>query len=58
VIDKEDKPCTNAGLFLLQNDLHESPRLETKKLTLAEIDTAFMETNGRISFILKDKNAE
>jgi uncharacterized membrane protein YcaP (DUF421 family) len=41
-----------------ENDLHESLRLETKKLTLAEIDTAFMETNGRISFILKedDKN--
>jgi len=38
-----------------ENDLHESLRLETKKLTLAEIDTAFMETNGRISFILKDK---
>ena len=37
-----------------ENDLHESLRLETKKLTLAEIDTAFMETNGRISFILKE----
>lgn len=36
-----------------ENDLHESLRLETKKLTLAEIDTAFLETNGRISFILK-----
>ena len=39
-----------------ENDLHESLRLETKKLTLAEIDTAFMETNGRISFILKEKD--
>jgi len=38
-----------------ENDLHESLRLETKKLTLAEIDTAFMETNGRISFILKEE---
>jgi uncharacterized membrane protein YcaP (DUF421 family) len=38
-----------------ENDLHESLRLETKKLTLSEIDTAFMETNGRISFILKEK---
>lgn len=37
-----------------ENDLHESLRLETKKVTLAEIDTAFMETNGRISFILKE----
>ncbi len=39
-----------------ENDLHESLRLETKKLTLAEIDTAFMETNGRISFILKESD--
>jgi uncharacterized membrane protein YcaP (DUF421 family) len=39
-----------------ENDLHESLRLETKKLTLAEIDTAFMETNGRISFILKEED--
>jgi uncharacterized membrane protein YcaP (DUF421 family) len=37
-----------------ENDLHESLRLETKKLTFAEIDTAFIETNGRISFILKE----
>ena len=36
-----------------ENDLHESLRLETKKLTLSEIDTAFLETNGRISFILR-----
>ena len=36
-----------------ENDLHESLRLETNKLTLSQIDTAFMETNGRISFILK-----
>ena len=38
-----------------ENDLHESLRLETKKMTLSEIDTAFMETNGRISFILKSE---
>jgi len=38
-----------------ENDLHESLRLETKKLTLDDVDTAFMETNGRISFILKEK---
>jgi uncharacterized membrane protein YcaP (DUF421 family) len=37
-----------------KNDLHESLRLETKKPTLSEVDTAFMETNGRISFILKE----
>ena len=41
-----------------ENDLHESLRLETKKLTLAEIDTAFMETNGRISFILKEDDKQ
>ena len=40
-----------------ENDLHESLRLETKKLTLSEIDTAFLETNGRISFILKRDEA-
>ncbi len=40
-----------------ENDLHESLRLETKKLTLNEIDTAFMETNGRISFILKKNDS-
>ncbi|MGN6211587.1 DUF421 domain-containing protein [Parafilimonas sp.] len=41
------------GTGMSENDLHESLRLETKKLTLAEIDTAFLETNGRISFILR-----
>lgn len=39
-----------------KNDLHESLRLETKKLSLSEIDSAFLETNGRISFILKQKD--
>ena len=38
-----------------ENDQHESLRLETKKLTLTEIDAAFLETNGRISFIEKRK---
>ena len=41
-----------------ENDLHESLRLETKKLTLAQIDTAYLETNGRISFILKEEDKE
>ena len=36
-----------------ENDLHESLRIETNKLTLSQIDTAFMETSGKISFILK-----
>ena len=34
-------------------DLHESLRLETKTDTLTKIDSAYLETNGRISFILK-----
>jgi uncharacterized membrane protein YcaP (DUF421 family) len=38
-----------------KNDLHESLRLETKNDTLENIETAFLETNGRISFILKQK---
>jgi len=36
-------------------DLHESLRLEAKTLKLSGVDKAFLETNGRISFILKDK---
>jgi uncharacterized membrane protein YcaP (DUF421 family) len=38
-----------------ENDLHESLRLETNKLALSQIDTAFMETSGKISFILKQE---
>jgi len=41
-----------------KKDLHESLRLETKKDTLEDIYTAFLETNGRISFILKKKEEE
>jgi uncharacterized membrane protein YcaP (DUF421 family) len=41
-----------------KNDLHESLRLETKKDTLDEIETAYLETNGRISFILKKEEEE
>ncbi|MGF6929441.1 uncharacterized membrane protein YcaP (DUF421 family) [Chitinophaga sp. W2I13] len=38
---------------LSKSDLMESLRLETLKASLAEIEQAYMETNGRISFILK-----
>lgn len=41
-----------------ENDLHESLRLETKKDALEDIESAFLETNGRISFILKQKEEE
>lgn len=41
---------------LSESDLAESVRLEMKEETLEDVDTAFIETNGRISFI-KKKNA-
>jgi len=40
---------------LSKNDLLESLRLETNSSSLASVDTALMETNGRISFVLKEK---
>ena len=40
---------------LTRSDLMESLRLETKKESLSDIDKAYMETNGRISFIAKDE---
>lgn len=40
---------------LTTSDLTESLRLETKQNELDEIETAFLETNGRISFILRKK---
>jgi len=51
-----NKNLTKTGIS--KKDLHESLRLETKKDTLEDIDTAFLETNGRISFILKKKEEE
>lgn len=36
-----------------KDDLMTSLRLETKKTTLDDIDLAYLETNGRISFIVK-----
>jgi uncharacterized membrane protein YcaP (DUF421 family) len=39
---------------LTRSDLMESLRLETKKESLDPIDKAYMETNGRISFIMKE----
>jgi uncharacterized membrane protein YcaP (DUF421 family) len=38
---------------LSKTDLMESLHLETKEATLEKIDKAYMETNGRISFLLK-----
>jgi uncharacterized membrane protein YcaP (DUF421 family) len=38
---------------LTESDLMESLRLETKQSSLAGIEKAYMETNGRISFITK-----
>jgi uncharacterized membrane protein YcaP (DUF421 family) len=40
---------------LSQSDLMESLRLETKKASLSDIDQAYMETDGRISFIGKSQ---
>lgn len=37
---------------LSNSDLHESLRLETKKINFENIQAAFMETDGRISFIV------
>jgi uncharacterized membrane protein YcaP (DUF421 family) len=38
---------------LTEEDLKESLRLETKGTSLEKIETACLETNGRISFVLK-----
>jgi len=38
---------------LSKSDLHESLRLETQKDNFDDVDTAYIETNGRISFITK-----
>ena len=38
-----------------QSDLMQSLRLETQKTTFDEIETAYLEDNGRISFIVKKK---
>jgi uncharacterized membrane protein YcaP (DUF421 family) len=57
ILYKEDKILWNnmKKTSLSKTDLYESLRLETKKNSLNEIDTALMETNGRISFITKPK---
>jgi len=43
-----------ARTTISEDDLMESAHLETKKTTLDDIETAFLETNGRISFIKKN----
>ncbi len=50
------KNLTKTGIS--KKDLHESLRLETKKDSLEDIQDAYLETNGRISFILKKKEEE
>ena len=56
----QDKLIDNnlAKTGISKKDLHESLRLETKKDTLEDIESAYLETNGRISFILKKKEEE
>ncbi|KAA2238409.1 DUF421 domain-containing protein [Chitinophaga agrisoli] len=39
-------------------DLQESLRLETKQTALQEVKLAYLEVNGRISFLLKSKEVE
>lgn len=41
-----------------KDDLFESLRLETQMESLVEVEKAFIENNGRISFIMKKKNKE
>ncbi len=40
-----------------KKDLHESLRLETQTDSLKQVESAFLETNGRISFILTKEEA-
>ena len=46
--DNMNKAC------LSKSDLMESLRLETLKASLSEVEQAYMETNGRISFVMKN----
>lgn len=41
---------------LSREDLEESLRLETKDISLEKVESAYLETNGRISFIMKKTN--
>ena len=58
ILYKDGKVCTDnlKKTSISQSDLMESLRLETKKDSLDDIDMAFLENNGRISFILKPKD--
>jgi uncharacterized membrane protein YcaP (DUF421 family) len=43
---------------LTTTDLFESLHLETKQDSLEKVEKAFIETNGRISFIMKEENGD
>jgi uncharacterized membrane protein YcaP (DUF421 family) len=43
---------------LSKEDLEESLRLETKSNSLEKVETAYLETNGRISFIMKNDDGK
>ena len=40
---------------MTQDDLNESLRLQTNQTSFQKVDAAYMENNGRISFVLKQK---
>ena len=47
-----------AKTSISEGDLMESLRLETKDTSLEKIDKAYLEDNGRISFVLKKNSSE
>ena len=56
--DQEVLKNNHAKEALSEADFLQSLRLETKNSTPEDVDTAYMETNGRISFVVKkNKNS-